>query len=69
MEIYVAYKDYPWMMDFTEEMLETEVSLPMDLQRQLSVKTKWKFKAPYARVPMLTAIKDHTGYDLGKIRR
>ncbi|RUA26226.1 MAG: lysine--tRNA ligase [Bacteroidetes bacterium] len=64
MEIYVAYKDYHWMMDFTEKMLE---KVAMDINGSTTVKygdNEVSFKAPFARVPMLTAIKDHTGYDL-----
>jgi|TARA_B110000091_G_scaffold109876_1_gene119154 lysyl-tRNA synthetase class 2 len=64
MEIYVSYKDYHWMMEFTEEMLE-KVSLAVNGRTTATIgKNEVEFKAPYARVPMLTAIKDHTGYDL-----
>ncbi len=64
MEIYVAYKDYNWMMDFTEKMLET-VSIAANGTTKATIgENEVDFKAPYARVPMLTAIKDHTGYDL-----
>ena len=61
MEIYVAYKDYHWMMDFTEQMLEkvaTDVTggTEVDFQGE-----KINFKAPFARVPILEAIKTHTG--------
>ncbi len=65
MEIYVAYKDYNWMMDFTEKMLEkvsTDVNGTSDIHfggKDIS------FKAPFARVPMLTAIEEHTGHHLG----
>lgn len=64
MEIYVAYKDYNWMMDFTEEMIE-KVAMDSNGTTELNV---WgndiSFKRPYARVPMLDAIKEHTGHDL-----
>ncbi len=64
MEIYVAYKDYNWMMDFTEKMLE-EVSIAANGTTEATIgDNKVDFKAPYARVPMLTAIKEHTGFDL-----
>ncbi len=64
MEIYVAYKDYHWMMNFTEQMLE---KVAMDINGTAEVSygdNKVNFKAPFARVPMLEAIKTHTGYDL-----
>ena len=64
MEIYVAYKDYHWMMDFTEKMLE---KVAIDINRTTEVQfgeNKVNFKAPFAKVPMLTAIKEHTGHDL-----
>ncbi|MDB0058200.1 lysine--tRNA ligase [Salibacteraceae bacterium] len=64
MEIYVAYKDYHWMMDFTEEMLETASIAANGSTKATIGENEVEFKAPYARVPMLTAIKDHTGYDL-----
>jgi len=64
MEIYVAYKDYHWMMDFTEEMLETASMAANGSTKATIGENEVEFKAPYARVPMLTAIKDHTGYDL-----
>ncbi len=64
MEIYVAYKDYNWMMDFTEEMIEKAA---LDLHGTTKVKVGDKeidFKRPFKRVSMLDAIKEHTGYDL-----
>ena len=64
LEIYVAYKDYKWMMKFTEEMLE---NVAMEVHNSTVVKfgdNDINFKAPYARVPILEAIKEHTGYDL-----
>lgn len=64
MEIYVSYKDYKWMMNFTEKMLET---IANDVHGKSTVKfgeNDISFKAPYARVPILEAIKTHTGYDL-----
>ena len=64
MEIYVAYKDYHWMMEFVENMLErvaNEVSGTTDVQFE---ENQINFKAPYNRVPILDAIKEHTGYDL-----
>ncbi len=64
MEIYVAYKDYHWMMRFTEQLLEhcalavngtTEVTFGED---------RVDFKAPYARISMTDAIKKYTGFDI-----
>jgi len=64
MEIYVAYKDYHWMMDFTERMLE-KVALDINGSTEVTFgDNKVNFKAPFAKVPMLEAIKTHTGYDL-----
>ncbi len=67
MEIYVAYKDYHWMMDFTEEMVE-KVALDLHGQTKVTVGDKEiDFKRPYARVPILQAIQDHTGIDVSKM--
>ena len=64
MEIYVAYKDYNWMMTFTENMLEKiamDVNGTTDVQVGENVNS---FKAPFRRVTMLDSIKEFTGYDL-----
>lgn len=64
MELYVAYKDYNWMMDTTEKLLE---KVALDANGSTKVKVgqhEIEFKAPYARVPILEAIKIHTGYDV-----
>ncbi len=64
MEIYVAYKDYNWMMSFTESMLE---KIAMDVHGKTEVvfgENKISFQAPFKRVPILQAILDHTGHDL-----
>ncbi len=64
MEIYVAYKDYNWMMDFTEKMLE---KICLDVNGTTKVKVgdnEIDFKAPYRRVTMIDAIKEHTGIDI-----
>ncbi len=64
MEIYVAYKDYNWMMDFTEEMLEkTVMQLHGDTKIPVGDKTI-DFKRPFKRIPMLEAIKEYTGTDV-----
>lgn len=64
MEIYVSYKDYNWMMAFTEKMLE---KICMDVNGTTKVKVGDKeidFKAPYRRVTMIDAIREHTGIDI-----
>ena len=67
MEIYVAYKDYNWMMDFTEQLLEKcAVAVKWNLSKLNFWRNEVNFKAPYMRIvcPCLDAIKDHTGFDL-----
>lgn len=64
MEIYVAYKDYNWMMDFTERMLE---KICLDVNGTTEVKVGdnvISFKAPFKRVTMIDAIKEFTGIDI-----
>lgn len=64
MEMYAAYKDYHWMMDTTEQLLE---SIAMKLHGTTEVEFNGKiidYKAPYKRIGILDAIKEHTGYDL-----
>ena len=64
MEIYVSYKDYNWMMDFTERMIE---KICMDVNGTTEVKVgdnTINFKAPFKRVTMIDAIKEHTGIDI-----
>ncbi len=64
MEIYVAYKDYNWMMDFTEKMLE---KICLDVNGTTEVKVGdnvISFKAPFPRVTMAQAIREHTGVDI-----
>jgi len=64
MELYVAYKDYNWMMEMTEELLE-KVAIEANGTSQAQVGDNTiNFKAPYARVPILEAIKQHTGHDV-----
>lgn len=64
MEIYVAYKDYIWMMEFTEQMLE-RISLEVLGTTDVKVGDNIiSFKAPFKRVTMIDAIKDHTGIDI-----
>ncbi len=64
MEIYVDYKDYHWMMEFTENMIE---KICMDVNGTTELKIGEKeisFKTPFKRVTMIDAIKDHTGFDI-----
>ncbi len=64
MEIYVSYKDYNWMMCFTEQMLE---KICLDVLGTTEVKVgenTISFKVPYRRVTMIDAIKEHTGIDI-----
>ena len=64
MELYVQYKDYNWMMEFTEKMLERIcVAVNGSTETVIDGKTI-SFKAPYRRLPILDAIKEKTGYDL-----
>ncbi|MEM9647791.1 MAG: lysine--tRNA ligase [Bacteroidota bacterium] len=64
MELYVAYKDYNWMMETTEQLLE-KIALDANGSTKVTVgENEIEFKAPYARVPILEAIKIHTGHDV-----
>lgn len=64
MEIYVAYKDYNWMMSFTEQMLE-RISLEVLGTTEVKIGDSIiDFKAPYRRVSMIDAIKENTGIDI-----
>ncbi|MBO5795389.1 MAG: lysine--tRNA ligase [Bacteroides sp.] len=64
MELYVQYKDYNWMMDFTEKMLE-RICIAVNGCPETTIDGKTiSFKAPYRRLPILDAIKEKTGYDL-----
>ena len=64
MEIYVAYKDYNWMMDFTEELLEYCATQVNGSSKTVFGDHEINFKAPYARVTMTEAIKNFTGFDI-----
>jgi lysyl-tRNA synthetase class 2 len=64
MELYVAYKDYNWMMSFTEELLE-KVALDSNGTTELDIwGNKVSFKAPFRRLSMIDAIKEFTGVDI-----
>ena len=64
MEIYVAYKDYNWMMDLTEELLEYCATQVNGSSKTIFGDHEIDFKAPYARVTMTDAIKNFTGFDI-----
>ena len=64
MELYVQYKDYNWMMSFTEQLLET-ICTAVNGKPETEIDGQViSFKAPYRRLPILEAIKEKTGYDL-----
>jgi lysyl-tRNA synthetase class 2 len=64
MELYVAYKDYHWMMNMTEELLE-KIAIDSNGTTEVPIGDNMvSFKAPYPRVPILEAIKTHTGFDV-----
>jgi len=63
MELYVQYKDYNWMMSFTEKLLETVcIAVNGKPEREIDGQIV-SFKAPYRRLPILDAIKEKTGFD------
>ena len=63
-ELYVQYKDYNWMMAFTEQLLETICTAVNGKPETMINGQTISFKAPYRRLPILEAIKEKTGYDL-----
>ena len=64
MEIYVAYKDYNWMMDFTERLLEFCATEVNGSSKTIFGEHEIEFKAPYARVTMAESIEHFTGFDI-----
>ena len=67
MEIYVAYKDYAWMMDFVEEMIET---ICLDVLGTTDVQigeNSVSFKRPFKRISMIDSIREHTGVDISEM--
>ncbi len=63
MELYVQYKDYNWMMSFTEKLLET-ICIAVNGKPEREIDGQMvSFKAPYRRLPILEAIKEKTGFD------
>jgi lysyl-tRNA synthetase, class II len=66
-ELYVAYKDYNWMMDFTENILEN-VALKTHGKTDVPVgENTINFQKPYKRISIFDAIKEHTGYDISEM--
>lgn len=64
MELYVQYKDYNWMMHFTEKMLE-RICIEVNGTDSVEIDGQTiSFKAPFKRIPILDAIKEKTGFDL-----
>ena len=67
MELYVQYKDYNWMMRFTENLLE-QIAIAVNGTTKVKIgENEVDFKAPYRRLPILDAIKEKTGYDLSNM--
>ncbi len=67
MELYVQYKDYNWMMSFTEQLLE-RIAIAVNGTTKVQIGDhEVDFKAPYRRLPILEAILEKTGYDLGEM--
>ena len=67
MELYVQYKDYNWMMSFTEQLLE-KIAIAVNGSTKVQIGDhEVDFKAPYRRLPILDAIKEKTGLDLASM--
>lgn len=64
LEFYVAYKDYLWMMETTEQLLEKVAIAVNGSTRVVTDGKEIDFKAPFKRVTMFEAIKEHTGFDI-----
>ncbi|MBL7763617.1 MAG: lysine--tRNA ligase [Chitinophagaceae bacterium] len=67
LEFYVAYKDYLWMMETTEQLLEKAALAVNGTTKSVVEGKEIDFKAPYRRVTMYDAIKEHTGFDISKM--
>ncbi len=67
LEFYVAYKDYEWMMETTEQLMERAAIVTNGSTRVMAGEKEIDFKAPYKRVTMYEAIKDHTGFDISEM--
>ena len=64
MEIYVAYKDYNWMMRFVEQMLEKVAVAVNGTTKVMIGEQEVEFKGPYRKLPMIEAIKEYAGVDI-----
>ena len=64
LEFYVAYKDYLWMMETTEQLIEKAAIATNGTTKVMVGEKEIDFKAPYRRVTMYDAIKEHTGYNI-----
>ena len=64
LEFYVAYKDYEWMMETTEQLLEKAALATNGTTTVMAGEKEIDFKAPYKRISMFDAIKEHTGFDI-----
>lgn len=67
LEFYVAYKDYFWMMETTEQLLEQTAIATNGTDKVQIGENEISFKAPYARVSIYDAIKEHTGFDVSQM--
>ena len=67
LEFYVAYKDYEWMMDTTEQMLEKTAIATNGTSKVMAGDNEIDFKAPYKRITMYDAIKEFTGHDISEM--
>ena len=67
LEFYVAYKDYLWMMETTEQLLEKAAIDTNGTTKVTSGDVEIDFKAPYKRITMYDAIKEYTGFDISEM--
>ncbi len=67
LEFYVAYKDYEWMMDTTEQMLDKAAMATNGTTKVMVGDNEIDFKAPYKRITMYDAIKEHTGFNISEM--
>jgi lysyl-tRNA synthetase, class II len=67
LEFYTAYKDYEWMMDTTEQLLEHAALATNNTTELIVGQNQISFKAPYKRIPIFDAIKEHTGHDISQM--
>ena len=67
LEFYVAYKDYLWMMETTEQLLEKVATATNGTTKVASGENEIDFKAPYKRISMYDAIKEYTGFDISAL--